>query len=477
MAGSVTVLGSNGSSNAYVTIPFTSDNQALGQQLADTITQAVITGTLVPNYYTGGALPTIPDGYLGAINFGGIGSPSSGPASITIPQGVYINAIIDNASNPVTVTGNGGGGAPVSVLAGAGGLTFNSGVVPGFVSAGSGTVVAGGGTNTVNISPILSNQQGGNWLLSLGDGSNTINVASGNSTIMGGSGSNNVNLTGSNSDKLTLQGNDSVGVSFGGTDVAITQTGGSAVVSMGGAWHGNAVLNGSSNMDAAGGATIFGGGGSVTAQGGAGTAYFVGGSFGRNRLFGAEGNTTLFGANNGDRLFQNSSAIVGDSTIMYAGAGNETLAGSGNFILDFNSQKYAESLVGSIGGTEMFGSTVAGSTTNMYAGLGADTIVAGSGTQNIDGTAYYGGDLYIFEKGITSLQGGAHITISDFTVGQDTISLQGYGISNMQELQQASTISQGNTTVSLGDGTQVTFMNVTTLTSDPNSHVNFGSMT
>ncbi|MGY6768087.1 calcium-binding protein [Komagataeibacter sp. NFXK3] len=146
------------------------------------------------------------------------------------------------------------------------------------------------------------------------------------------------------------------------------------------------------------------------------------------------GNATIFGAA-GVEL----SAATSGTTTYYAGSGNETLdggtagavyavAGSGN-----------DMLVGGTGNNTLVG------------GMGNDTLVGGSGATEFE-----------FIKGKDS---GTDI-IQDFGKSAgNAILLSGYDATpaSIQSMLDQATISGGNTTVSLDDQTQITFVGVTDL--------------
>jgi Ca2+-binding RTX toxin-like protein len=85
-----------------------------------------------------------------------------------------------------------------------------------------------------------------------------------------------------------------------------------------------------------------------------------------------------------------------------------------------------------------------------FAGTGSATMTGGAGT-----------DLYAFFKG----QAGGTDLITDFKAGIDHVTLQNYGAGAAAAALQTAKVSAGSTTITLSDGTQVTFQGITHLNS------------
>jgi hypothetical protein len=134
--------------------------------------------------------------------------------------------------------------------------------------------------------------------------------------------------------------------------------------------------------------------------------------------------------------------------VIVGGAGNETLQGAGatsGFVF------FADPLASDAG------------TINVTGGVGFDYFQTGAGTENYtagSGTA---------EFSITSVSGGASITISDFN-SFDSVNFLGLGtteetalLANQDKSVGSASTAGGNLTVTLTDGTTVQFVGVTSL--------------
>jgi Ca2+-binding RTX toxin-like protein len=128
---------------------------------------------------------------------------------------------------------------------------------------------------------------------------------------------------------------------------------------------------------------------------------------------------------------------------MIAGAGNETLNASGTTSPDFIAMGVASVSAVMIGGS------------------GNDTLVAGGGAGSATMTGGGGSDTFVFFK---QAAGGAKDVITDFN-SNDTIYMEGYGAGSAAALLQAATAGSGGLTLTLSDGTNVTFSNLTSSSS------------
>ncbi len=181
--------------------------------------------------------------------------------------------------------------------------------------------------------------------------------------------------------------------------------------------------------------TVFGGGsGSATINGGVGGGLFAGGTGGENVIVGGFGPCTMFGSSGSDLLMAGGAR----ANLLIAGSGNETLTG-----------------IGSIGGNVMY----AGAGNDLLGGgAGKETFFASQGSATVIGGT--GADLYAFVNG---LAGGTE-TVFGFNTGKgDAINLQGYGANEAQNDLANAVVAGGNTTLTLSDQTQVTFVGVTGL--------------
>ncbi|MBS0638478.1 MAG: hypothetical protein JSS43_01320 [Proteobacteria bacterium] len=273
-------------------------------------------------------------------------------------------------------------------------------------AAGSGTVVAGGAASHL----FVAQEASGSWNLNTGTGDDVIQaLGSGNDTVNAGLG-NNLIVLGSGSDFVAATGNDSI--------IAL---GKSATINAFGA-HSTQVSGGRSDLifvGGMGGATIDGGSGSDTYLGAAavGAEQVVrGGSAGKNLLIAGNGPATLFGGGNKDELY----AIGSAAQVLRAADGNETL-----------------SAAGSTGSTTLAG------------GSGHTVLVAGQGSTTFEFIQGMKGQDVV--QGLTSF--------SNFT-----IHLTNYQPSEVTQALATQKSQHGSTTISLSDGTKVTFENISHLT-------------
>jgi len=384
-------------------------NANLAQKIAAAISAGVTAGTVTPYQVS---------------PWSGKGSTPPAPPVITKGTGEFIQAVNGASLLPAkyddvivsaasaTISGNGDAG--VQVLVGAGNLSFLASTI----SGGSGTIVGGGGNNYVSLpAPDL-----GSWLIDLGNGANTV-VASnrGNDTINVGSGVNKITL-GAGQDLVTTQGSGTIYGGSGSATISASATNcpPTSLVVQGGS--GNLLFLASNN------ATVFGGTGSVSVTGGSGTEVIYGGAAGSNSLQAGTGAVSLFGAGNGDQLF----AAGSQAQLLVAGNGNETLNGSG--------ASGADTFVGGAGTDHIIGNTK------------NDTFELGKGTELIQA---FGTAANVFEF-VASTAGGAATVTGLTSSSQIQIVLSGYGPKNT--VSQA--VSGGNLTVSLSDGSKITFLDV-----------------
>jgi uncharacterized protein (TIGR03118 family) len=250
---------------------------------------------------------------------------------------------------------------------------------------------------------------------------------------------NNVITTSAGSNFVPLGSGTNLMVS-GGTDT-ISGTTGADTVAAGN----NAVL-------------LFGNGDQLLFIGGAGTASVVAGS-GVSSVFGGSGTLLAFGGAGGGEL----AAGNGMATLV-AGAGNSTLfAGTGNDVLFGGTG--AATLVGGASGDDTL---VAGSGAQiLYGGGGTDILFAGSGATTLVGgagetvfvaginsamVAGPGADFFVFASGVASGQ-----EVVSGLSSNDGIVLQGFGADAAQMAIAGQVNSGGNTTITLSQGTTVTF--------------------
>ncbi len=239
--------------------------------------------------------------------------------------------------------------------------------------------------------------------------------------------------------------------------------------------------------------TVTGGTGSVTVFGGSESGGFQGGSAGHNLLVGGAdlapyagghvqtpGQTsgyedppapvTLVGGGDGD-LLVSAGTDNGAPNVLIAGAGAETLTGSGStaraFFFDgtgadilalgsgysvVTAGSGAETISGGAGTAAIF---AGGGADLILGGTGADYVQAGTGNATLFAGA--GADLVGAVRG----QSGGSLVLSGFRVGTDRLDLQGYGSgrSGIADSQ----VAGGSTALTLVDGTRITLLGVTNL--------------
>jgi Ca2+-binding RTX toxin-like protein len=202
---------------------------------------------------------------------------------------------------------------------------------------------------------------------------------------------------------------------------------------------------------------IFAGAGNLNFVGGAGTSSILGGAGSESItagsggvVFGANGETTatVNSGTGGATIFGTTGSsvnLVGSGGIidyLIAGAGNETLNASGS-----SSSNFFASGPGTVPAS-----------INMIGGSGNDTMVAGAGAGSTTMTGGAGNNAFVFFKQAT---GGASDVISDFN-SNDSVDIEKYASTgSASALQNAATVGSGGVTLTLSDGTSVTFSNLT----------------
>ena len=393
----VTVLGASGT----VSVPFKSAvNAQFATQIAVQISNAVAAGNLYQSPV--GTTGTGSFGQTGELVIGGTTPAAAATTSYTLPNAY--TAVVNNATNPVTITA---GASPVhalSVLGGTGGTTFYA------ASSIGGSIALGGGTNLIAGSSVVSGAGDstnggltGNWNIDTGSstsgGSDQIYLASGNDVVYFGAG-----------DTINAGGANVLGAVFNTDAVDPTffiGSGDSTVFGLGSA--DLAILG---NNATGGGVYVLGTGGNGVAVAGA-------------------GNTTLVGGGNGDILY--ASSATGAKAILFAGAGNEIL------------QAGAEG-----GNSTLYGGS---GTDSLSGGKGNDVIEAGSGHDTI-WTGLGNDSVWFYNK---ASNGTAVDHIIDFNVATSTLVLAGYSSA-------PTVVSAVNAplTIKLGDNSLVTFDNLNT---------------
>lgn len=426
--------------------------------------------------------------------------PTAG-GTYTYPDGY--NYFTTATSAPVTVDASAAVSADtLNTLVGTGGATYIAGNE-------SGTFIAGGGNNA------FTDTGSGNYVIATSDGNDSIVAGNGNDFVNAGTGDNYIAL-GSGSDSVVSDGSDYINAGSG-SDLITLNGGGSTFNAFGGEQ--TVVDNGSHNMisemnelgvvypgyagstlvyggndgtyDLAGASTVYAGTGntinlsapfpvylsfspvSTTIHGGVDTVVNAGSAFPDFEGSFSVPDTIQFIAQ------ANTSATVnaGSNAATVTGAsGADITYSSGNPFQDVFDQGNPVGMLTSAGGNETLnggGSTLgfAGFVSNQFAaagnttligGSGNDTLTAGLGNQTITGGA--GQNTFVLSANDT--QGDANITITDLgSSANNLVALYGYGTNEVANALATVTVAGGNSTMTLGDQSTVTFLGVTDLKS------------
>ncbi len=240
--------------------------------------------------------------------------------------------------------------------------------------------------------------------------------------------------------------------------------------------------------------TVLGGTGSVTVFAGNEGGLFQGGSAGHNVLVAgpdltgyptpAQGFTsyqgivtytpevgdTLVGGGDGDLLVSAGTRNF-QPNVLVAGAGAETLTGSGSTANGFFFGGAGADLIALGAGYSVVvagsgAETISGGpgTAAIFAGTGQDVILGGAGADYVQAGA---GNATLFAGSGADLvgavrgQGGGGLTVVGFRVGTDRLDLQGFG-GGMAGIADSRVVG-GGTALTLVDGTHVTLLGVTNL--------------
>jgi hypothetical protein len=349
------------------------------------------------------------------------------------------NTFIGTGVSGTTALGNQAGGILVGGSATnniIGGATVTSGGQPvaDLVSGNNGNgITLGAGTN---LNSILNNSIGYDRLgLPLLPNSGVAIAASGNANFIFGNSTFTVTPAGTGNNPVVPVGGNDLIVANGSHDVILPDTGGNETIF---AFGPVLAAMGSGTMYFVNGnspSTVIGGGsGNAIINGGAGGGLYAGGTGGANVIVGGSGACTMFGSSGSDLLM----AGGAQANLLVAGSGNETLTGSGSTGANVMYAGSGNDLLGGGAGNETF-----------FAGHGNATVIGGSGA-----------DLYGF---INGLAGGTETVFGFSTAKGDAIALQGYGPGEAQNDLANAVVAGGNTTLTLSDHTQVTFVGVTNL--------------
>ena len=359
-------------------------------------------------------------------------NPTTGAGFATITGGgsytlapADTSAIVLPGAGAVTIQGTGGRNQQI--------LVDTTVAVQFETNGGTGSIVTGDSPAIIG----TPSSNGGAFSITTGNGNDTVDVYTGNNTVSAGLGNNLIGsgVAGSNSSNLIFAN---------GTDIIVaasTSTGSDIIIAGSGSTLVSETGKSVTFLGTLGTATVTGGNNSFIALGfGGGQA--SGGPGGGNFLYGGTGTagSTLFGGGNGDVLFARGSG----QTVLIAASGNETLQGSastGNNVFFSGQGTNVNDVIGG--------------------GSGNDLIVIGSsGNVTVDGGA--GADTINFtNRGAGSST--ANVLINGFRPAEgDRVQLIGFGSGQVASIV-ATTPAGGSTSVTLTDGTKITFGGVTNL--------------
>jgi Ca2+-binding RTX toxin-like protein len=304
------------------------------------------------------------------------------------------------------------------------------------LAASGGTVSLPTGSNVVlNLSSVTTttplnvalNPNSTSQVFVGGNGPESVNIAGQNVSIVGGSGNDAYSIPAPSATEhadsvpthaniITGNGNNTVYAGTGNNTI-ITGTGNN-VVGLG---------VGNNLVYAQGNDTLIAGSGNQTIGAGAGTV----------NMFAGTGHSTLIGGSGNDQIF------------LQNGSGNVAVAGTGH-----------TTIVGGTGSNTFIGGNASTSNALIFGGTGNETIFGGAGHETMYGGG--GSNLFAFTAG-ASLGGGNNV-IGDFNVTKDHLGFLGYG--SASQILANSTVVGGSTVISLTDGTKITLVGITNLTTN-----------
>jgi hypothetical protein len=364
----------------------------------------ILAGTGALNEIDSGTGDTISAGFstLATVSLGGSGALLYGGTGALVATVSSTGNSLGGGSGSTSVTSDGSAGF---IAGGTGAFTE--------LDTGTGDTIAAFGGSPANVTA------GGTDALVYG-GSGTFNVSVGGSgnTVVAGSGTTLETLSGSGNTYFNESGSSSVDAT-GSNDTIVGGPGGSLAVTASSSAFGTFVYAFGSSLN------FVGDNGPVTIVGGTGSESITGGA-GGTTMFGADGMSATYGGSTGNLDFA-------------AGAGNETLNASGSSTNDL-----------------LWGGQAPSDADTLIGGTGNDTLVGGKGPDSLVGnTASH--DWFVF----LAANGGAFPadTVTGFSASS-TVWLANYGSTAAQDAINGATSSGGNTTITLSDGTTVTFTGV-----------------
>lgn len=321
-------------------------------------------------------------------------------------------------------------------------------------------VIAGSGNDTITGNEV-SNQ------ITAGAGADIIDAGAAHDTVWGGAGNDSISGgTGADSlyggaDNDTLEGDSSTDQLFGGAGNDSIVGGTGADTLYGG--EGNDTIFGNTALD-----TIYGEGGDDYISSGDGIDYVDGGA-GNDTIFGRSGWDSLFGGDGDDHLYGsagddllnggngNDWVSAGSAwDVVFGNAGNDTLYG--NFGSDVISGGDDDDVL--YGGTG--DDTLRGGNDNdtLYGNQGVDELKGGAGNDLLRGGTL--ADTFVFDVGHDQDE------IEDFRLNEDLLHLSSElvdGLSSTQDvIDTFASIQNGVVVFDFGDGDQITFSNLSSLT-------------
>jgi len=201
-------------------------------------------------------------------------------------------------------------------------------------------------------------------------------------------------------------------------------------------------------------ATVVGGTGSASVTAGAGGVVFGAGTSNNATVNSGSGTATIFGAAGTTvNLIGTVPGSASQPNYVVAGPGGETLNAAASGSADWLSVN----------------TTVSSGAAILMAGTGNDTLIAGSAPGSTTMTGGAGSDAFVFFKQVV---GGAHDVVNDFTAS-DSVYIENYAAGSANALQTAATVGSDGLTLTLSDGTTVTFSNLNSQTA-LNGHIQYG---
>jgi Ca2+-binding RTX toxin-like protein len=357
---------------------------------------------------------------------------SSGQA-VTVPAANTAVVVSPTVANTTVVAG----GSVETLIAGNGGLTYTAPSASTVTMLVGGVAsVAGAGNNAITIGA------GSTYNVIVTQGTNVLQVG-GTGTVQAGQGSNTIFAATASTDSSDIVSAGTADVINLGAGVAtVTESGPGAVINASTVSAGTAVINDVGSSD-----TVFAGSGAETLTGGQQDLIFTQSStlifFSDGGLTTVEGGTgadTIVGTTNSGIVYAGTAGLA----FLLAGAGQETLNGSTSTVgLVFQG--------GSVSGADL-----------LKGGEGNDTMFGGSGSSTMIGGA--GFNVYEFDSTLTAGTGSATIVgFKQSGTVQDAVGLFGYGANEVTNALASASISGGNTTITLGDNSTVTFEGATSL--------------